>query len=166
MTRRIIYIKNPTQGSHFRILGGERRTRTPRTPNRGGPTNPPGGGSSGSVIQVTWVNPPQAAQNTDHRNPTPTHPPGMFNSVQGVQWVFSTKIGIASMSDWQQEFSEVHMPQFNLLSPLLGMNPTSWTQWVFEGTLFEDSFKKIDNSPYRAVAFGATNINSEKWNNP
>lgn len=142
MARRIIYIKNPSSGSHFRILGGGGGGGGGR-PGGGGPVNPPG---NGGIKLPTWVfqPPPARAPNTDHTNPPPTRPihMGGFNPPQYMNFSININVGIASPGDWLTSFSNANLGAFNLLSPTLGWNPTSWNQFFFADTVFSKEFWK------------------------
>lgn len=115
---RVIYNKN-FEGSPFRTLGG--------TGLAGGKKSKKRGISLPKFVQVF---------------------PGVFvaNAPKAVQdWRKSQ--GFASLSDWNREMQSAKLPAFTVLKPLVGWNPTSLSEFWFEGTVFDSEFWK----PYKEI---------------
>lgn len=88
-----------------------------------------------------------------------------LNNVGGLpQYNASTKdvfasLGIASFADWQQAISEMNLPSFNVFNLTIGANPVSWTEFMFQNTIFDGTFT------FGKTAFGGSSdgISSEDY---
>lgn len=96
-------------------------------PGAGGGRRPNAGGGGGGHIHVNITIPQFNFMGTSYNIGnlfTPT--------AQGLQ-----ELGVAGYQSWNQAITSTHIPQFNLLHPLVGWNPTSWTEFFFEDTYFD-----------------------------
>lgn len=135
--------------------GRPRPPRPPKPPHSGGGIGGGGGGSGGTPR-------------------TPTRPPNRTvlgitipTTANWVSAVMNSPIlgipGASNMNTWLTSFSNANIPQFNLISPIFGWNPVSWTEWLFEGTLFE---KKKNGSGFMWFETSGVNHNNATSANP
>lgn len=180
------FVSDDQRKAMFARLGG----------SRGGP-GPGGGGSGGSggsgnyprdafgaviggIVGTLIPKRPKGTSSptapTSHNNLPATRPKhmggGFLEQINILNNIgsFNSDIGIASIDDWKQSLQGVHLAQFNLLYTLFGWNPSSWTEFLFQNTLFDDfSFAPTTNGSMMPFSAGdGVPINwSGNWaNNP
>ena len=117
--RKVIYNKN-FEGSPFRTIGGTGLSGGKKSKSKRGITLP-------KFVQIF---------------------PGVFvaNAPAAVQ-TWRKSQGFANLSDWNREMQSAKLPAFTVLKPLIGWNPPSWSEFWFEGTIFDKDFWK----PYKEI---------------
>jgi hypothetical protein len=104
----------------------------PTQPTSTHPSNLRPGIQGSTTVHIQSLNKPGTVSTTPVT--TAVHGGGGFfqqiNPLHNVGAIGQGNIGVASFADWQREVGGVHIAQFNILSPLIGWNPTSWTNFV------------------------------------
>lgn len=97
-------------------------------------------GAIGGAIKTLPKKTPKKTQQapTTHNTIPATRPKvgGGFR-IQPFSLQINTNIGLPSVSGWLTAYSSAKMPNFNLLAPTLGWDPTSWTEFLFQNTIFD-----------------------------
>ena len=175
MPRRIIYIKNPTSGSHFRVLGGD-----------GGPIIDYARDVFGNIMNGLndigdelgyRIRTTPSAPNTDHRNSPGTDqvyltiptPWGMGTTSGGPDHITLPnyafrpvdQIGIASLEDWKQMLGELTLPEWETPTLFLWFDDIgqAWQQQQ------EDPGGPFPNNPHSGQGQPAINWNNDPSQN-